>query len=400
MEKTINQQLDEIFSTLESTYQEYNKAPDSFNVFDAFRIKRSELAWSAWIAYLLDPSEKHGMGNIFLKLFLKQLGLPEDFVEKAKKNEPTVERAIGPIDKDYENGGRIDIIIHDPDSNNALIIENKIDADDQRKQLYRYYNFAHKEGRFNESRIYYLSLLKSYPGLDSITGNNKSIGVGGVLQKGKDKDFDCISYIDDIKKWLNQCVDKCDDSNPIKSIIEQSIKALDSMCHQTVVDAEFRKKVEDVLNRGGKKTIAEKLEFLKKAKFEQYPKCAKQLYSLIRIYQREEFDEMISSRLTSLKQIKTEGKTEGYWSSTAHFDQESRVQFIQIMHDWKPDGTGQLICTVDCKNPPMISRLKKVDGYWPKDSIVNRLNWSFALDDFEGLYTTLDQILTGVCETL
>ena len=84
--ETINE-LNELFRELESTYQEDRYAIEKFNVFDAFNIQRSELAWSAWIAYLLNPDAKHGMGNVFLKLFLKQLGLPEDFVEKAKKNE-------------------------------------------------------------------------------------------------------------------------------------------------------------------------------------------------------------------------------------------------------------------------------------------------------------------------
>ena len=142
MEKTINQQLDELFCTLESTYQEYNKAPDSFNVFDAFRIQRSELAWSAWIAYLLNPQENHGCGDIFLKLFIKLLSVPIEINTKCAKVNPEFVMELG----------RIDILVHDPDGKNAIIIENKIDAGDQEKQLYRYYKYAKEKFDKTNSR--------------------------------------------------------------------------------------------------------------------------------------------------------------------------------------------------------------------------------------------------------
>lgn len=291
MEK-VNQQLDELFRTLELTYQEDKNAQESFNVFETFRIQRSELAWSAWIAYLLNPNEKHGCKDLFLRLFLKQFNLQENFVTKAMGK--MVEREIGPIDKDYEKGGRIDIIIHDPDANNAIIFENKISADDQPKQLYRYYKYAKiGEGKFNDFRIFYLTLLKSKPSIDAIKGEDNTIGKCGELQDGTD--FFRISYIDDIKNWLQDCMDNCDESKPVRSIIGQSINEIDSICRQTVVDEDFRRQVEKVLNDNGKKSIEEKLKVLKNTKFEKYQKCNEQLSSLIKIYQRDLFEEMINT---------------------------------------------------------------------------------------------------------
>ena len=389
MEKTINQQLDELFCTLESTYQEYNKAPDSFNVFDAFRIQRSEVVWSAWIAYLLNPNENHCMGNVFLKLFLEKLGLPENFVLKAETGKHIVERVIDQIGEKFESGGRMDIIIHDPDTNNALIIENKIDADDQVKQLYRYYKYAKKE-KFNDFRIFYLTRLKSKPSEKSIKGEDKTIGKEGELQENTD--FFCISYIDDIKNWLQDCKDKCDESKPVRSIIEQSINEIDSMCQQTVVDSKFREKMEQILNDYKKTSIKEKLEELKlnEEVIGKYPKCAQKITSLRKIYYRELFDEMINTHFP-IANISTEGKTDGYWSSTAHINQPNGAQSILIMHDWPQEMyCGVIFSKLDS---PLWNELEEKCDMFKDVNNDHCLLYSTDLNNYDDIYKCLEKVL-------
>ncbi len=393
MEKIMNE-LDELFRKLELTYQEDNNAPDSFNVFEAFRIQRSELAWSAWIAYLLNPQGNHGFGDIFLRLFLKHVHLPEDYVKAAQEN--IVERVIGHIDEKYEKGGRIDIIVHDPGVNKAIIIENKIDADDQKKQLYRYYRYANTgKEKFDDSRIFYLTLLKSNPDEKSIKGDDKTIGKEGKLRM--DEDFFCISYIDDIKNWLQECKAECDESNPLRSIIEQSINEIDIICHQTAVDEKFQKEVEGVLNANGKTSIADKVGVLKKIEVEKYPKCSEKISSLIKIYQRDRFFELIHHHFPSVAKddISQEGKLDGYWTSTADICQNG-VRSIQIMHNWKSDAPGELICSVDCDSPNLVSELGGVRGVWYKDNNDNPLYWSFGLDDYDGLYSILKDVVCKI----
>jgi cell division protein FtsA len=63
----------------------------------------------------------------------------------------SVEKYTGIINEDYTSGGRLDIVITD-NSNNRVIIENKIFAGDQKNQLLRYYNFDKR------SIILYLTL--------------------------------------------------------------------------------------------------------------------------------------------------------------------------------------------------------------------------------------------------
>lgn len=46
-----------------------------FNVTEAFGVTRDELVHSQFIAYLLNPTERHDQGDVFLSLFLQCLGL-------------------------------------------------------------------------------------------------------------------------------------------------------------------------------------------------------------------------------------------------------------------------------------------------------------------------------------
>src|SRR4051812_40948995 len=60
-----------------------------FNIFDALGITRSEIRHSNFLAFILDPAESHGQGQLFLKAVLMDLlkHAPSDF-------------ALSPIDLD------------------------------------------------------------------------------------------------------------------------------------------------------------------------------------------------------------------------------------------------------------------------------------------------------------
>lgn len=99
----------DIAKKLHQGIQEHRKyqenTGDMFNVFDAMKVRTSELAWSAVIAYLLDPNGRHYCGDVFLTLFLKQLSPIFDIDTKSAK-----------VYTEYvDNGldGRIDILVKD-----------------------------------------------------------------------------------------------------------------------------------------------------------------------------------------------------------------------------------------------------------------------------------------------
>jgi hypothetical protein len=100
-----------------------------FNVFSFFKV--DEPKHSSLLAFLLDPHESHGQGNLFLKNFLERLN-----ILNPESNNWTVS-----TEKD-----RIDNLLTRVNPHSIIIIENKSNrAIDQQFQLYRYwYHQIHK----------------------------------------------------------------------------------------------------------------------------------------------------------------------------------------------------------------------------------------------------------------
>ena len=151
---------------------------DFFNIFSILKVERNEVyTHSAMLCELLNPNGSHGMKGSFLKLFIEEIPL-QNIPDKNELINGTIkvykEKDIGPIKKNEEKGGKIDLLIEFPDSNYAIIIENKIDARDQKAQLARYYNYAKKSYKKNFTLFY----LTKY-------GNEPSEIAKGKKLKGK-----------------------------------------------------------------------------------------------------------------------------------------------------------------------------------------------------------------------
>ena len=155
---------------------------------------------SAFIAELLNPNGSHGLSNSFLQAFLERFGLPSNYVKEAKSK--ITERNIGR--KTKTEGGRIDIIIED--GNHAVIIENKIYAEDQENQLLRYNNYGKKKFP-NGFELVYLTL-------DGVEPDKKSLDNKEILFKQK-------SYKKDIVEWLDECVELAKEKPLVKAVIIQ-----------------------------------------------------------------------------------------------------------------------------------------------------------------------------------
>ena len=179
-------EITNLYKLAEKDKLERIKQGDFFNVFNTIGLRTEEVRLhSAFIAELLNPQGSHGLSNLFLQAFLKQMELPCDYVTEAKG--VIKERYIGR--KTKKEGGRIDIIIED--GNHAVIIENKIYAEDQENQLLRYYNYGRKQ--------YPKGFELVYLTLDGVAPDEKSLGK-------KDLPLNYISYKDDIVEWLEECV--------------------------------------------------------------------------------------------------------------------------------------------------------------------------------------------------
>ena len=193
--ETLLKEISKIVVREKTQQEEKRKRGENFNIFKVLGLSTSEVRLhSAFLAELLNPNGDHGLGDRFLKSFIDNvIGKRCNFPFECNSAKVYVEYFIGNITSDNKEGGRIDLLLRDKNMQ-TIIIENKIYADDQPWQMYRYNTYASKtEGMLNEQYVLlYLTLQGSSPS-DYSTGTEKF-------------DYFCISYREDILRWLECCV--------------------------------------------------------------------------------------------------------------------------------------------------------------------------------------------------
>lgn len=199
-------------------YKENKKEKKSkgelFNIFSIMRMEYDEVyTHSAVIAEFLNPKGLHGSGDIYLKMFLQSIPFLQKMDFNTTKAEVEIEYTIGNITPDYKQGGRIDILLRSEDK--AIIIENKIYAEDQEKQLYRYMQYAQSKN-FSDYHILYLTL----------GGKPASIG---SLYKMASNDYIRISYRETINDWLEKCIEKSADKPLVRETLIQYHNLIDEL---------------------------------------------------------------------------------------------------------------------------------------------------------------------------
>src|SRR5690606_29538686 len=137
---------------------------------------------------LLNPKGSHGQKDIFLKLFLNVFNITGFNIDTEVKAQVILEEFAGKVNLEDGTGGRMDIVIKT--SNKIVVIENKVYAPDQNKQLIRYSN------KYPNAHLIYLTLDGSPPERYSIKckETNKELK--------QDLDYYTASYAEDIINWL------------------------------------------------------------------------------------------------------------------------------------------------------------------------------------------------------
>jgi hypothetical protein len=177
---------------------------DNFNVFSILGMENCEnKTHSNFLRELLDPRGSHGLKSTFLKLFVskvldtlkhnnpqnKLLEIIDIEEKKWEQAHVATEKHIGGISSCGEYGGRIDIVIsigYSP----VIIIENKIYAGDQEKQLLRYSNYAKK----TKALLLYLTRGGDYA---------SELSTSKLIEENID--YLPISYSANILSWLDDC---------------------------------------------------------------------------------------------------------------------------------------------------------------------------------------------------
>jgi hypothetical protein len=174
-----------------------------------------EMTHSAFIAALLDPNGVHGQGILFLRsfvgIFVPSMAASIDY-ESVKVE---VEKSLGEEDVDkLDNpiGGRIDIYLEDK-NNNVIVVENKIYAPDQPKQIARYW-YSTLSAKHRE--VIYLTLDGHRP---SSLSSVDEYQVHYIL----------CSYSQHVIQWLSSCLGSIKNQPALSALIEQYIQVLSNL---------------------------------------------------------------------------------------------------------------------------------------------------------------------------
>ena len=221
------QEVASICALEQAQQEERNRKGENYNLFSILSIERYELKHSALIANLLDPKGSHGCGDAFLRAFfeiaLKERAYP---FEDCTLPDSYTEYYTGPIVGD--TGGRIDILVKS--SRYGLIIENKIYAGDQDKQLTRYDNYGKKTLGAGKYLLAYLTLY-GYDASKESTSTKSAEEVAYLR----------LSYAEDILRWLEQCVRLADNKPLVRESLNQYIRTIKQLTYQDMNQEDIQK---------------------------------------------------------------------------------------------------------------------------------------------------------------
>ena len=135
-DETLEDQLKELDA--DEDLDELNKELMRFNLFDAFDMRKNENRHSAILRWLLDPTENHGVNDLFLRSFLEKVLSKNRDKTSININSCDLKRCIVRREKAFPDKRRPDIVILNEYDKLYVLIENKIDAKERNGQTVGY----------------------------------------------------------------------------------------------------------------------------------------------------------------------------------------------------------------------------------------------------------------------
>ncbi len=238
MEKRIENILSQVAEIVQQDKQKKEQNGDTFNIFDILNLRADEKKHSAFIAELLNPQGSHGFGDTFLRAFIDKVDCLKDWEFNSARAKIQLELPIGCINDICTEGGFIDIWIESQDR--AIIIENKVYACDQKKQLLRYRNYAKKLvklKKLSDYRLIYLTLE-----------NREASDYSTDKQLEEGKDYFIIGYPSEILQWLECCVSESSCNSKVSGVIMQYVNMVKNLTHQDMLP-ENSDRIVDIMTR-------------------------------------------------------------------------------------------------------------------------------------------------------
>ena len=338
---------------------------ENYNIFNDLGFMSDEVhLHSMFLANLLNPKGSHGQRGKFLEAFLKMLqksfsAISADNLELDITNASVeVEKYIG-RQTDSE-GGRIDIYL--TDGKHSIIIENKIYAVDQYHQMLRYWNYGMSQKGDDTEKSFVLIYLT----LDGCSPSKESLG-----EDLKENDIVCLSYKNDIRGWLDRCVELASRTPLVRETINQYISTIDILTNNVMED---NKELLDILCK------EENLDAI-------YDIANNKNIVVNRI-----INEVFIPKLRDLAESKgltmgdncTENWMEESWAGASFYN--PKWKYLKLVFEFERSGLGSLIFGFHTKDEDGVKREDVKDwekvqkNYSKKD--VNNLCWIWK--DFKG----------------
>ena len=176
-----------------------NAEGTDYNIFSLLDAERDEVGIHELMLFtILNFKTDYRVKNEFIQQLLIYFGVPKSF----QKEEWKVEK------EHYTSEGRIDLFLRTTGKHKkCIVIELKIDAEDQKRQLERYEEYVCTKN-YEDYRIIYLTLDGREPSPQSM----------GNMKQNK---LLCMSFEEHILPWLEECIHICQEYEIESSFIQQ-----------------------------------------------------------------------------------------------------------------------------------------------------------------------------------
>ena len=235
MKKHVEMLLEEVSKSHAELSAHHNDEGILFNLVHIMKMHRDEVrTHTPILAEILNPKGLHGKGASYLDIFLQLLGI--EAVNTVNAIVTREKRFSG--ESDGADAGQIDLQIELEKQH--IIIENKIYAEDMKRQLCRY----HTEIGLKSDKdiiLVYLSPHGRKPSKASL--GDIEVIEGLYYRQNEPVNIKVISYRDDICVWLTRCIREVEASQYVISALQQYLQSVERLTGKIMTQSEAVKQI-------------------------------------------------------------------------------------------------------------------------------------------------------------